>query len=277
MKNILLFSFALFLLLLSASAQRVEVISFNIRYNSPHDGINLWDKRKEGVVDLLSYYQPAIVGLQEATHSQLLYIDSAMSKYRYVGVGRDDGEKKGEYSPILIDTNLFRIETQSTFWLSAESENVSVGWDASMERICTYALLEHKITKRKLWVFNTHFDHIGEVAREMSAKLILANIQHLNKEDLPVILMGDFNARPEDKPIQTLQAALKDGATISRTPSYGPVGTFNGFNPEMKLDARIDYIFVSKILVMSYAHIDDKLPNGNFVSDHLPVLIKGYF
>ena len=37
-----------------------------------------------------------------------------------------------------------------------------------MERICTYGLFENLSSKEKVWVFNTHFDHIGIKAREKS-------------------------------------------------------------------------------------------------------------
>lgn len=274
MKPYLILILASLLPFLSSSAQQLEIISYNIRYNNPHDGINSWENRKEGVTQLLSFYQPVIFGLQEATHQQLVFVDSAMPNYQFVGVGRDDGKEKGEYSPIFFDSTIFELESSATFWLSEKSEKVSVGWDAAMERICTYALLSHKLTQKRVWVFNTHFDHIGKIAREKSAELILAKISNLNPEQLPVILMGDFNAKPEDKPIEVITSQLADGAWVALKPLYGPPGTFNGFNPEMKLDSRIDYLFVSNLIVQAYAHIDDRRADGHFLSDHLPVWMQ---
>ena len=143
-----------------------------------------------------------------------------------------------------------------------------------MERICTYGLFEDLKTKERLYVFNTHFDHKGEKAREQSAKLILKKIKEINNDDLPMVLMGDFNLRPEEKPIQLIRSKMQDGKEVTEYPFYGPEGTFNGFDWNIELDHRIDYIFVKKFKVKSYMHIDDRMQNNKHISDHLPVLIR---
>ena len=86
--------------------------------------------------------------------------------------------------------------------------------------------------------------------------------------------MGDFNALPDSNPIVQLKTVLDDGMIISKTPLYGPSGTFTGFNPELKVDKRIDYIFTSNFEILSYGHIDKKRTDNNYISDHLPVLAK---
>ena len=137
--------------------------------------------------------KPELIGFQEVTHSQLLFLTDELSSYEFIGVGRDDGKTKGEYSPIFYNKNNFRLITENTFWLSKTPEKVSVGWDASMERICTYGLIEDKRSNKRIWVFNTHLDHIGKDARARSIELILDTIEKLNEEDNPIILTGDFN------------------------------------------------------------------------------------
>ena len=79
-----------------------------------------------------------------------------LEKYKFIGVGRDDGEKKGEFCAIYFDTTLYEILDYSTFWLSETPDLVSVGWDASLERICTYGLFASTHSGEKFWVFNTH-------------------------------------------------------------------------------------------------------------------------
>lgn len=255
-------------------SQTINIMSYNIRYDNVNDGVNKWDNRKNDVLGIIEKYQPEIFGLQEGLYHQLKYLDSCLTIYKFIGVGRENGKLKGEFSPIFYDTSKFSLIKTSTFWLSDHSETISVGWDAVLERICTYGLFEHKSSKKQFWVFNTHFDHIGIKAREMSAKLILNKIKSLNKNGLPVVFMGDLNSEPNSKPIKIISEKLNDGITISKNPFNGPLETFTGFSINLKENKRIDYIFVKDLNVTYYSHIDDKMKNNNFISDHLPIFIS---
>jgi len=265
-----------FLLLssITASGQDFNAMSYNIKYDNTNDTVNNWNDRKEDMVQLVRHYEPHFLGMQEVLHRQLTYLDEQLGDFSYVGVGRDDGKEKGEYSPILYDTAVFKLIKSETFWLSDTPEKISVGWDASMERICTYGLFEHKSSKEKVYVFNTHFDHIGMEARKKSAELIAAKIKELNTDNNPIILMGDLNLAPETAPIQFLQTQFTDGLAGAKKSFYGPTGTFSGFNHNRILDSRIDYIFTDNLNVKSYIHIDDRMENNKHISDHLPVLAK---
>ncbi len=249
-------------------------MSYNIRYDNPNDSLNNWNNRKLELVNLFKHYEPEIFGIQEGLEHQLTYLDEHLVNYSRIGVGRDDGKQKGEFSPIYYNKNIFSLIYGSTFWLSNQVDTVSVGWDASMERICTYGLFKNKITQQNILVFNTHYDHIGPTARKMSSKLILKKINKINKDNYPVILMGDLNAEPETNPILILKKELKDGAELSPDGIYGPIGTFTGFTKNELAKKRIDYIFVKNLKVSKYSHIDDKMKNNNYLSDHLPVLIE---
>jgi len=268
------FIMALFISISSLYGQEINVITYNIKYDNVNDTVNNWNDRKAAMVDLLKYYNPGIIGMQEVLHHQLTYLEEQLSDYSYIGVGRDDGKEKGEYSPILFNAKKYKLLQSETFWLSETPNKISVGWDASMERICTYGLFEGATTKKQFLVFNTHFDHIGTVAREKSAELIVSKIKEINTDKLPVVLMGDLNLSPKEKPIQFLQNALTDGQRSTQKPFYGPSGTFSGFDHLRILSNRIDYIFVENFKVREYVHIDDRMENNKHISDHLPVFAK---
>ena len=266
---------SLFLILFSLGVfsfgQTTKLMTYNIKYDNTSDTVNNWNDRKEKMVELLKHYEPAFIGMQEVLINQLEYLDTALPDYNYVGVGRDDGKEKGEFSPILYDAKNYKLLKSETFWLSETPEKISVGWDASMERICTYGLFEDTKTKEKIYIFNTHFDHRGVKAREESVKLILKKIKEINTENLPLVLMGDLNLRPDQEPIKILKENLDEGQEITRKPFYGPAGTFNGFD-DRPLDYKIDYLFVKNLKVETYRHIDDRMDNNKHISDHLPVL-----
>ena len=250
------------------------IVSYNIRYDNNWDIENSWEIRRSNIIQMLIKYSPSIIGIQEGLLNQVQYIDSSLINYDYVGVGRDDGKNKGEFCAIYFDTSRYVLLKNSTFWLSETPDTISVGWDAALERICTYGLFKDRITKKEFWVFNTHFDHMGSIAREKSSRLILKRIKKINRQSLPVILMGDFNSIPNSPPVKEIITELSDALQISKEKLHGPRGTFNGFNEDLPIEKRIDYIFTKKLKVLSYRHINDRLENNRHISDHLPVMIK---
>ena len=248
------------------------ILSYNIKYDNTWDKENNWSLRKKRLIHLLKDYNPSIIGIQEGLIHQVKYIDSSLEKYKYIGVGRDDGKTRGEFCAIYFDTTFYEILEHSTFWLSETPDLVSVGWDAALERVCTYGLFASIYSGEKFLVFNTHFDHIGTVARKKSSELILNKIETINKNSLPVVLMGDFNSIPDSEPIKIIEQDMIDGLQISSKHLQGPQGTFNGFDVNNLVSKRIDYIFTKNFHVFYYRHIDDRLENNNHISDHLPVL-----
>ncbi len=254
------------------SGQVLNTMSFNLRYDNTWDKQNSWQYRKEAVLNLIRHYKPSILGIQEGLESQVKFLDDSLQNFSYIGVGREDAKTKGEYSAIFYDTLQFKSLASGTFWLSQTPDTVSVGWDAALERICTYALFESKISGKKLWVFNTHFDHVGIVAREKSAELIMAKIKELNPGNFATLLMGDLNSTPDSKQVMLINEFITDCKKISIEPPYGPVGTFNAFVPTDSVFDCIDYIFSSGFEVISVTHIDDKRNNNRCISDHYPVL-----
>lgn len=273
-KNKILFLVVLsYLIAFSIANGQTKLMCYNIKNDYQKTGDNNWNSRKEKMIQLFEYYEPSVIGVQEALLNQVEYINSSLPDFDYIGVGRDDGKVKGEYCAIFFDSTKFKVIEHSTFWLSDTPGKISVGWDAALERICTYGLFEDKKTKKRIWIFNTHFDHIGKLAREKSAELIVKKMFELNENNFPMLLMGDLNVVPEDQPINVFKSKLKDAKEISEKPFYGPVGTFNGFE-DIVMDRRIDYFFTNNLKVLSYIHIDDRLNDNKFISDHLPVLIS---
>lgn len=254
----------------------LEILSYNIRYDNPEDGKNQWKFRKETLMDYFLQNTPDVVGMQEVLHNQLNDLTSTLEDYAYVGVGREDGKTKGEYSPIFYRKSALNLLESDTFWLSETPEQISVGWDAALERICTYARFEHRQTKKQLWVFNTHFDHVGVKARAEAANLILKKIKQLNPRGLPTVITGDFNLTPETLPIQIFQAAFED-VLLELPKSDFTYGTFTGFDTENNAERRIDYIFQKGFTVKKAAQLWIKTPEGRWASDHHPVYLACSF
>lgn len=258
-------------------SQNLTVMSFNIRLNIDSDKENSWTNRKQDAIDLLNYYHPDYFGVQEALPEQMKDIKNGMKKYEYVGVGRDDGKEKGEFSALFYDTDKLQVLKSGTFWLSETPEKPSKGWDAAYNRVCTYAVFKDKESHQQFLAMNIHFDHIGNVARVKSSELILKKAKELNPKNLPVVLSGDFNLTEDTEPIKILSQNLEDTFYKSAKKHYGPVGTFTGFNINEIPQNRIDYIFVKGFKIKSHRHINDRRENLLYPSDHFPVLVDLQF
>jgi len=270
------FRFSMVFLMLSVLgfAQDLTVMSFNIRLNVESDKENAWPQRKQDVADLLTYYHPDYFGVQEALPEQMKDIKTGLKNYDYIGVGRDDGKEKGEFSALFYDTNRLEVVKSGTFWLSETPEKPSKGWDAALNRICTYAVFKNKKSKKEFLAMNLHFDHVGNVARVKSSELILKKIKELNPKNLPVALSGDFNLTDDSEPIKILSQNMKDTFYHSETKHYGPVGTFTAFNVNEIPKERIDYIFTKGFKIRSHRHINDRRENLLYPSDHFPVIVN---
>ena len=248
-----------------------NLMSFNIRLDTPSDGINNWENRKEGIVSIIKNQKIDILGVQEALPNQIDYLAKQFDGYSLIGQGRDGGNN-GEYSAILYNETRLMLNESGTFWLSETPNIPSIGWDAALNRIVTFGEFKVLNSNKKLVVYNSHFDHIGETAREKSADIILNHIEKNNYLNSAVVVMGDFNAKPYESPIKILSESLDDSFIVF--PFEKPFGTFNGFEINSKLDHRIDYIFSKNIKLTDYIHVYDKLLNGLWPSDHLPIVIS---
>lgn len=254
-----------------------QVMSFNIRYDNPDDAPNNWDNRKDRVANLINFYEPAFLGTQEAEFHQLDYLDQQLTQYSWIGVGRTDGKKAGEFSALMFDTTKVELvaDSDSTIWLSKTPEKPSKNWDAALPRILTWGKFRIKSTDQNIFVFNTHFDHIGDTARAESAKIILNTIEE-NAGDAPVVLTGDFNIVDSSEPYKILTSTfLSDAYNTTKIPNVGPSFTFSGFSVgEIEEKRRIDYIFTNdRIDVLKHAVISS-FYDGYYPSDHLPVITE---
>jgi len=267
-----------FILVNTSLAQGVKdtpfnLIDYNIRMNTPDDGVNAWPLRKDKVADLIKFHQADIFDVQEALPEQMADLSSSFPDFDHVGVGRDDGISKGEHEAVFFKKDRFEKLKDGMFWLSETPSKPGLGWDAACNRTVTWIKLKDKITQKTFYVFNTHFDHKGNKAREEASKLILTSIKTINKENLPLILTGDFNLTKKALPIQLILKEFNDAQDKSQTLPYGPEGSCGGFNVKEQTN-KIDFVFINeKVGILRHGILTDSY--GLFYpSDHLPVLVE---
>jgi len=259
------------------SATLLNVMSFNIRYNNPNDGINIWGNRKDMVADVFTDYNIDIAGLQEVTKVQLDDLNNILPDYAYIGVGRNDGKSSGEYVPIYYRKSMLTLMDQGTQWLSETPFVVgSKGWDAALPRIFTWGKFKIESTGELLYYINTHFDHRGSQARLESSKLLMEKVAELTDGVSAVIITGDFNYTHESEGYSVMTSSenkitFYDTREITQSPFTGRPHTSNGFQ-EREVSRIIDYIFVNEsVEVKSYDILAIK-KDSVYVSDHYPVI-----
>jgi endonuclease/exonuclease/phosphatase family metal-dependent hydrolase len=278
MKLFISLSFLLPLIFSDGFSQEISVVTYNIRFNNSGDGENAWPNRKEKVINVLLAQDYDFIGIQEALIDQVQDLDNALTNYKRIGGGRDDGKNKGEFTAIYYNKNRWALNYDYINWLSENFKTPgSIGWDAALPRIFVGGSFESVHNKKSIIVTCTHFDHVGVQARENSANIIMSYLNGINaKADFPHILIGDFNVEPREKPYHIFTQKMKNLEFYFEDcrPTSDNDGTFCGFVVNQQPCKIIDYIFVSphwKTTNFEVIHAND---GKHYPSDHKPVAAR---
>jgi len=264
---LLLLSAAMFILVGCNGQKEMKVMSFNVRMGVAEDGDNSWEFRKEAFPAMLDSINPAVFGVQEAFDFQVNYIKEKCPRYSSIGVGRDDGMNDGEQMAVFYNKNLLKLIDSGTYWLSETPDVPSFGWDAACRRTATWTRLKFIESGYEFFFVNTHLDHRGKEARKNGLALIVDKIAAMNPENLPMILTGDFNMRPDDQCLEDL-----DQKMLSARKTAEDSDTKGSFNNWGKRSEIIDYIYYSGFEKCSdFKVVDQQWGDVPFISDHYPV------
>lgn len=250
---------------------QVRFATYNIAYDTPKEADNLWINRAPIMVDLIQKADFDIWGIQEGLDNQLADLIAGLPQYQWFGAGRTDGHA-GEHCAIFYKPAKFEKLTSGDFWLSATPDNPSIGWDASLPRICTWGQFKDKATGAVFFVFNTHLDDKGALARKESLTLILGKIKQI-AGNTPAFLSGDFNFDQFDANYATMKANMTDCYDIADTLRNETGGTYNGFNINHSSASRIDDVFLTPGISCKKYEIVNNIYSGKYPSDHFPVQV----
>jgi endonuclease/exonuclease/phosphatase family metal-dependent hydrolase len=280
---------------IAAEPLRVKAMTFNIRCDEEKDGKNRWTPRHEWAPDLIRRTDCDFVGIQEAMPHQRTDLDRALQP-EYQGIGVPRGPD-GEAVPLYFRTARWKLDASQTgtFWLSDTPDQVaSTTWGNRAPRVVTWGRFVEQPSGRAIYVFNTHFDHRSENARQKSAAMLLERIARLPQSE-PAILLGDLNSNEDAVAVNVLTG--KTPGPISLCDTFRAVhpdlpkeavGTFHGFSGVPTEEGKIDFIFASKsakvlsadILREHYLNFESEERSNDVIrenhgerypSDHFPV------
>jgi len=250
-----------------------RVMSYNIRVDVPSDNPT-WTERRPHMAEQIAFLDPDLLGVQEAHSAMVGYLADQLPAYDRYGVGRDDGGPVGETTTLFWKRDRYERLRAETFWCSPTPTVPSKGWDGAYPRTITRVLLRDRHDGRLLDVRNTHFDHVGVVAREQCAELVsgLPPVE-IDGAAADIVLMGDFNTGPGTAPYQRIVASgLRDARALSPV-DFGPAGTFNAFDIASDNEGvAIDHVFVGPGLAVERFGVLTHSFDGRVISDHFPIV-----
>lgn len=250
----------------------IRVMSYNVRFDNPGDGADSWAHRRTRVAHVIRTGDPDLLGVQESLLGQIRDLEAELPGYSWIGVGREGGDR-GEFCAILFKTSRVRILEHGTFWLSSSPDEVgSIGWDASLPRIATWALVRDVRSGSTSFAVNTHVDHKGRRAQIESARMLVREVDDRSGAR-PTVVMGDFNFEDDSEPYRILTSAWQDTYRTAREGHQGPDATFvqDRRAGGIASGRRLDYIFVRGASTRRHRILPDSW-QGRIPSDHLPVV-----
>ena len=251
----------------------ITICSFNIRGSNMDTGVNAWSNRKKMVIREFGNYQYDIVCMQEPLTDQIQDFLS-IGIYEWLGVSGQGTPDSDVFTPIFYNKKKLNVLDYGTFWLSETPDVVSRGWDGKFPRICTWAKFRDIENCRSFYVFNTHLDHVGEVAKLEGARLICRKIKEMTAEEA-VFITGDMNSTPETPPIHTFLSEFSNSREIA-TEKSGPAGTAHSYG-KLYPPSQIDYIFVNEYISVTKAITITKNSDPVYMSDHYPIVLTADF
>lgn len=255
------------------SSDTLCVMTYNLRYASATPP-NSWPERRPVARECVEKTAPDIIGTQEGVYQQLKDFHQDLPNYEWIGFGRDGGSR-GEFMAVFYRKARFDPLEYDHFWLSDTPDVIgSSTWGHSNRRMVTWVRFLDRSTEKQFYLFNTHFDHRNQAAREKAALLIRDRIKALNTS-LPVILTGDFNAVAGKN--KTYEILVKDdflSDTWEKAESHRGevVNTFHGFRGKRAGEIRIDWILTQGKVKTDAVEIVTFEKDGQYPSDHFPVV-----
>ncbi len=257
-----------------------RVMSFNVRCATGADGENNWEFRRDTLLEVIKENDPLLLGVQEALPVQMDFLNENLKGYASIGVGRDDGKKKGEVMAIFYKTDAVDLLDSGTFWLSKTPDQPSKGWDAACFRTVTWGKFRCKKTGKCFCYANTHLDHVGTIARKEGAKLIIRRMNQIADGTAPFFVSGDFNVSEKQDAYISITSGvdgipgLRDTNKVAEEREIAQEYTYHGWGkvkPEQ--GSIIDFIFVNdKADVKKFKINPVKHSNGRYASDHVSIV-----
>lgn len=255
----------------------IRIASCNIRFNNPADGEHDWNGRREIMANCLKDFSPHVFGTQEGWEPQLYDLLSLLDEYEICD-GHRNWISDRMYPTIYIKKDFFNVIESGDIWLSETPQvPASKSFDSAFPRLCTWAKLKIKDENKSFLLIDAHLDHLKTETRQEQVKVLINEVSKVNTEELPIILLGDFNEAPNEKVREIISKSdlnLKDPWFFFNHPEEASHHSFKGFRED---GTRIDWILNSDKFEALEIYLYKENDQGIYPSDHFPVFAKFKF
>ena len=249
-----------------AAGADIRIMSYNI-LNPNWGGNAISEGRDKGVANIVMYYLPDVVGLQETYAGW----HNALQKYladtgMYAFACQKNNAKSYNMTTFMYNTQTVKLVEEYVLDLDKNSDI----------RVFSVAVFEKLSDGKRFVVTNTHPAPTGQAAnyeRNFADLMRIADAELEKYKDLPVIMTGDFNTKEQSAMYKTFMntAGVKD-AKYEADVLVRDYCTYSGWQkaPIKGNASCIDHIFVNDRTDVKLFNvvIDHDVPN---TSDHIPI------
>lgn len=248
----------------------LNVMSYNILGDMEKDGRR--SDCRTRMVETILENDVDVLGTQEDTNEHSNFFIENLKTYSfYKGDGQDNY--------IYWKKDKFNLIEKGYYYLSDTPEKKSKYDGSNQYRTMSYIILEVKETGKQFFFVSTHLDYRAtEKVRVKQISVLASLVKKLNKDNLPLIILGDFNTTQTASGSAILHFVANNqnlGMTLDVAAKKGDIGSTLVNEFKHRGDLIFDYIFVStdKIYTKYFSVLDNKT-GGKYPSDHLPVLAQ---
>jgi endonuclease/exonuclease/phosphatase family metal-dependent hydrolase len=269
------------------SSHRIMSLNINGAYN---DGANAWKIRAPLTLTLINRYRPDIIGLQEASKTNIDTFHEQLSEYSVVIGNRYGDTPPQDYTSVLYKSVRYELLASGEFWFSETPDIESADWGIEYPLGATWIKLKCLKTDQQLFYLNTHFEDgpWGEQSRVNASQLVINRLPQL-AGDLPIVISGDFNCNPWSLPYRIfLDNGFSDTYRAAGNADSSDSNTFHAYQGRnyFALDFgteifwRVDWILaksgIHRLQTTASAIVRDALP-PTYPSDHYPIVSEIQF
>lgn len=266
--------------------QKLRLMTYNMLYNAQEAEDKLptkhqWDNRKPRLLEYLSYAKADVIGSQELQEDQVQEVMSFLGNtYGCYGEKTRENEGRTDINAIFYNkTRLELIDSKTIPYIDDHCKNAF-----------TYCRFKDLATNNEFVVLNTKLSWGNPDRRLAEAVQLNAYSSHFLPKD-PIIVLGDFNLYPfilhkcniffDGDYVERVLAGknLKDAKSLSAFGHFGPLcsitnsrDTLEPFVGAQLIGFVLDHILVNDEVEVLTHGIDTAKVNGEFPSDHFPVV-----
>ena len=250
---------------------KFKVISSNIRFDNPTDGLNRWENRKPHLGQLITQFAPDLLSTQEGRLPQIEQLTQVLPNLQLATTHRPWISYR-MYPCIFFNPHTIEIIDSGDIWLSKTPQLPgSLSFKSSFPRLATWIKAQFKESQKHFVYINTHLDHVLGYTRLKQIQVLLKELTQINTDNFPMIVTGDFNESPLGKTRKKLMSLAPNLYDPWIQFNHQEESSYHSFTGKNEKGTRIDWILPDLTFKCLQIQLDKTTFEGRYPSDHFPL------